>query len=81
MEEVVLRDGGGKLLGVGEDVGPLFDSLDVLLHLTGIKSLRDLKGNEAELEGSLCIEEPASLLDISNASFDLWNHQFCALDA
>ena len=82
VEEPVLGESGSQCGGVCEDLSPLFDSLDILVHvLAGAERLGNLESGKTELESSLGIVIPSSFLDVSDSGLDFFDHEVATLVA
>lgn len=82
VEGEVLGDSLAEGGRVGEDLGPVFDSLELVTHaLTSAEGLRDLEGNEGEVKCGLNVVVPARFLDVSDTGLDLVVHELTTLVA
>lgn len=82
VKQVVFRDGGSQLCRISEDLSPLFDRGDVIVHaLASRKSLGEDCDGETELESGLDLVISAALLKIVKGQLEEHGHLLASLVA
>jgi len=82
VEGEVLGDFLGQGGDVCENLSPVCDSCDVLIHVFAVvEGLGDLEGDYAELETGLDFPVFATVLEVLDCGFNLGNHEFGSIVA